>query len=218
MLEGEVGTNFVFGKVGIDAIFGNAGNDIIRGNDDSDFLNGGEGDDRLEGGDGFDVLEGGTGDDLLVGGEGLDTFVFSDEFAINPETSQNELVSVGNDRVLDFDGIDRFDFNFKENSVTDIAQVGDDVLFQFAKGSLTVEDATVLAFEGPDTISGPDNVFNLLNAAIDEFSLNNENDLAEPDVEILTDSNGNKTIIGTAGSDFLAGDTGDDRFGRGGWR
>ena len=82
----------------------------------------------LEGGDGDDVLNGGAGDDLLIGGSGVDKFVFFDELAFNSETFQDELVSSGDDRVLDFDESDRLEFEFEGNAVTEISQVGDDVL------------------------------------------------------------------------------------------
>jgi Ca2+-binding RTX toxin-like protein len=77
------------------------GDDVVRTGDQDDELSGGSGDDSLAGGTGDDLLIGGRGSDLLSGGEGADTFRYG----------RLGQLTVGHDRIVDFDGAagDRID-------------------------------------------------------------------------------------------------------------
>ena len=59
---------------GNDLLNGNGGSDTIYGGSGNDAISGGDGDDLLYGGPGDDQLFGGIGNNLLVGGPGDDTF------------------------------------------------------------------------------------------------------------------------------------------------
>ncbi len=216
-IEGGAGDDLLEGDANVNAIVGNAGNDIIRGGDRFDFLDGGTGNDRLEGGTGDDVLKGGAGNDILDGGlgndtveggggndiliatDGFDDFVFSDEFVFNSETTQNELVSLGDDRLIDFKG-GTLTFNFQENTLEEIVEVDDDVLIRFGQGSLTVENSSIAFFADPGTLRGTADFSNLdgpldeaLNAILAQSGAGSANSLDEPGGELLggeTDSDG----------------------------
>ena len=59
---------------GNDLLNGNGGSDTIYGGSGNDAISGGDGNDLLYGGPGDDQLFGGIGNNLLVGGPGDDTF------------------------------------------------------------------------------------------------------------------------------------------------
>jgi Ca2+-binding RTX toxin-like protein len=61
------------GGDGNDNLYGDAGNDLLVGGLGSDYLYGGDGDDTLQGGDGDDTLIGGAGVDVIDGGLGSNT-------------------------------------------------------------------------------------------------------------------------------------------------
>ncbi|WP_417624700.1 calcium-binding protein [Paremcibacter congregatus] len=67
-LNGEQGTDYIFGGAGQDTLLGNGGNDFLYGEAGNDTLYGGAGLDRLEGGVGADTLYGGDDADNLYGG------------------------------------------------------------------------------------------------------------------------------------------------------
>ena len=93
-MQGNAGSDALYGQDGNDTLYGGTGNDFLyggAGNDTlSDYDHSGSttegGDDRLDGGDGNDVLFaysgndtliGGAGDDALHGGDGNDIYVYA---------------------------------------------------------------------------------------------------------------------------------------------
>ena len=106
-IDGEAGSDTIFGNGGLDIIYGGSGDDYvdgggegdsifagsgnddvrgsdgsdkIYGGDDHDLLDGGNNDDELFGGSGDDYISGGAGTDLLYGGAGNDTLRLTDAF------------------------------------------------------------------------------------------------------------------------------------------
>ncbi|MBW8728449.1 MAG: calcium-binding protein [Inquilinus limosus] len=67
------GADELHGEDGNDQLFGDGANDWLYGEAGADILYGGVGEDAVRGGDGNDYLEGGGGADFLVGGAGSDT-------------------------------------------------------------------------------------------------------------------------------------------------
>jgi len=103
VLNGESGSDTLYGGDGFDVISGGTGNDTAFGDDGDDNLSGGSGDDTLYGGagedflngsDGADSLFGGADDDLLFGGDFFDFGTFS--FVDTPDTLTG---GPGNDRI-----------------------------------------------------------------------------------------------------------------------
>ena len=79
---------------------GGAGDDVIRGNEGNDTLWGGAGNDTLSGGNGNDILSGGTGNDVLYGGAGDDVFRFNlgdgqDVIAADDAASTGDTLAFG---------------------------------------------------------------------------------------------------------------------------
>ena len=80
-VDGNGGSDKVFGSpeddiirggAGNDEIHGDAGNDTIMAGPDNDVIFGGSGADKLDGDDGRDLIMGGDGDDVISGGAGDD--------------------------------------------------------------------------------------------------------------------------------------------------
>jgi Ca2+-binding RTX toxin-like protein len=71
----------IVGSAYADSLTGGASDDVLVGGGGDDILAGGAGNDRLEGGDGNDILAGGAGADTLIGGAGTDTASYADSQA-----------------------------------------------------------------------------------------------------------------------------------------
>ncbi|MEP2785100.1 MAG: calcium-binding protein [Pseudoruegeria sp.] len=126
------------GGIGNDVLFGFAGKDILFGGKGSDMLYGGKGMDVLVGGKGRDVLSGDEGKDTLTGGKHADTFVFGKgdgkdtitDFTDNVDTIQLEEALWGGDLS-------------KKKVLNKFAEVdGDDIVLDFGKHELRIEDFT----------------------------------------------------------------------------
>ncbi len=122
-------------------MIGGTGNDILTGGSGDDTMRGDAGRDTMSGGEGNDVLDGGAGNDIKTGGVGADRFVFR----------------AGTDRITDFvGGDDDIDLSFlasvksHSQAMACAFQVGDDVHFRFAEGTLIVEDSRRSGFDNDD--------------------------------------------------------------------
>jgi Ca2+-binding RTX toxin-like protein len=145
-IDGNRGDDQLFGRAGNDELDGDQGNDLLRGGTGNDELDGGYGRDRLFGGDGRDRLDGDNGNDRLAGGRGADVFEF--------ETGDDHDVitdwGLGADRIeLD----DDFGYTGFRQVMRDATQVGDNVVFDFGRGTeLTVLDVARADFDAGDFI------------------------------------------------------------------
>ncbi|WP_225770998.1 calcium-binding protein [Inquilinus sp. Marseille-Q2685] len=80
-LYGYYGDDKLYGGAGADLLYAGDEDDRLYGDAGADGLSGEEGDDVLRGGDGDDGLEGGAGTDILLGGAGFDTAHYSTSLA-----------------------------------------------------------------------------------------------------------------------------------------
>ncbi len=138
-LNGYEKADILKGGNGADELNGGKGRDILRGGRGDDNLSGDELGDKLFGGKGKDTLNGGSGNDTLTGGDDADVFVFN-------------TAEFGKDKITDFENdLDTLSFTHSEISTVDAAialaaEVGGDVVFTFADGSIiTVENSTIAA-------------------------------------------------------------------------
>jgi len=119
-----------------DVFSGGAGKDVIKGFGGRDWLRGDGGNDILSGGSGRDLLDGGKGNDKMTGGAGTDVFVFAKGY--------------GKDKIVDFDDdtdVLKFNDNLWDGNLTakQVVQTyasvsGDDIVFDFGKHELVLED------------------------------------------------------------------------------
>ncbi|MBB4086383.1 beta strand repeat-containing protein [Sphingomonas carotinifaciens] len=191
--------------LGIEAIAGSAFGDALLGGAGGDTLDGAGGDDLIDGRGGDDMLVGGAGADTLIGGDGLDTADYSDSFtgvAVDLSAGTGLGGDAEGDRLL---GIERLVGSAFADTLT-----GDAGANWFVGGA------------GADSITGGDGI----------DTVNYSSDAAVA-VDLATGTGGDgdtlagiENVIGTTGTDMLAGDAfdnalfggaGDDRLaGRGG--
>ena len=146
-LFGNGGNDGVYGEGGKDRLVGGAGNDGLFGGSKADKLLGGVGNDTLKGeggndtllaGGGADILDGGRGRDVLNGGKGADTFVFGKKYGKDViQDFKNNVDTI----VLD-DALWRGDLSVREMLDKYASVVGDDIVLDFGKHELKIEDFT----------------------------------------------------------------------------
>jgi Ca2+-binding RTX toxin-like protein len=127
---GNAGNDKLFGGDGNDLIDGGAGNDSIFGGNDNDKINGDLGNDKIFGDEGDDILNGDAGNDSIFGGEGNDT--------LSGGAGKDIFVfESGNDVITDYSAKDdKIKF---VDEITDIKVDGENVIFETANGSITVD-------------------------------------------------------------------------------
>jgi Ca2+-binding RTX toxin-like protein len=142
-LRGTRRNDEIEGRDGNDTLFGLAGNDDLEGDGGNDKLYGGAGNDDLDGGSGNDILDAGTGRNDIEGGQGNDVFIFKtgitdiDDFGVG-----NDVIRIGKGLgVNDFD-----DLMALAKSVDE----GEDVLFDFGKHELRLEDTRLSDLKASD--------------------------------------------------------------------
>ena len=209
LLAGGAGDDVISGGHGEDFLVGGAGDDVLSGDKGEDRLIGGDGDDVLEGGKGDDLLVGGTGDDVMDGGEGKDAFVVGvgqGNDVIDGGSGSDTLV------VVDANGVvadpSQWTLNLDAGSYT---QHGDRFdLSSDAKGTITLEDGSVVSFDNIERIDWSGN------ADIgehDTVTLATEMDASITtggQEDNLLGSAGDDTLRGGDNEDFLSGGAGDD--------
>lgn len=170
-LSGGTGDDRLHGGSGDDRLHGGAGNDRLNGGAGDDRLNGGAGDDRLHGGAGDDRLIGGAGDDHIRGGSGNDTIIGGDgedQLYGNAGDDLFVLEAGGNTSVhgghgwtdtMDLSNVvdggpDGGDWTISLDSGSSIEATGSDYLelSNDASGSITLDDGSVISFDGLERI------------------------------------------------------------------
>ena len=209
LLAGGAGDDVISGGQGEDLLVGGAGDDVLDGGSDEDRLIGGAGDDVLDGGKGDDLLVGGTGDDVMDGGEGADAFVVGvgqGNDVIDGGTGSDTLV------VLDANGVvaDPSQWTMALDAGT-YTQNGDKFeLSSDAKGTITLEDGSVVSFDNIETIDWSGNADI---GSHDTVTLATETDASittGSDEDNLIGSAGDDVLQGGGNEDFLSGGAGDD--------
>ena len=137
-------------------------------------------DNTLTGGSGNDTLDGSAGDDVLTGGDGTDVFIFG----------------AGNDTVTDYDS-DKISLGA---AIENFGSVGNDFVFDFGDGSLTLQDAASkkISVVGSTNVFTGDGIFNAAGTSV-TLSTSTENFTA--DSKIVTIDAGltsNATISGNS--------------------
>ena len=252
-LNGGLGDDYLYGADGADTLNGGGDNDKLYGGNGNDVLNGDEGNDTLYGGDGNDILSGGAGNDDLDGGDGSDTYVFGKGFG-RDTISDHDDSAESKDIIRFTDGITADMLHFARDGNDLLIKVkdgSDQVLVQyyfendgsggyrideihFDNGQVldvaAVKELVQQPTDGSDILyAASPSSGNTLNGGLGDDSLysgNNDNLYGGDGNDTLNGGsgddylygrNGNDTLIGGAGIDYLEGGDGSDTyvFGRG---
>lgn len=199
LVMGGAGDDAIYAGLGNDVVFGGDGHDAIFAEGGNDVVFGGVGNDLIAGGDGNDVLSGDDGDDQVYGESGSDALFGRD----------------GNDELLGMDGNDRLDGG-AGNDLLDGGTGADEMLGGAGDDTYVVNDVadtvTELANKGNDTIRTTLDGYTL-GANVENLTLTGSADLAGHGNEldnILIGNRGNNTLTGGAGNDKLDGGLGAD--------
>lgn len=235
---GGSGNDQVLGGAGNDTVFGDDGNDRVYGGTGSDLVVGGRGNDEVVGGEGDDVFryQRGDGDDIVMDDYVDNWDLVWEKGAYVNGYVRNADGTVSKDGVVYFDGSTWI----SHNDWNDEAQVlrrhkgalngliarnaGVDSL-EFGVG-IDIQDV-MLQRDGNDLrlVIGRDGEKERLSASSDRITIRDwyalggsiENMVfaatgrhALTDMTLLGGGDGNDTIVGTAGKDWLTGNGGDD--------
>ncbi len=238
LVRGEGGDDIVVGSGTHDIIFGDAGDDIIFGMDGDDVLRGMSGTNQLIGGNGHDELYGDGGSDTLQGGAGNDWYriqsrtdsivEFADEgvdliwanvsaYSLPANVEQlysqfsGSFVGIGNsldnlivggygrrDELFGREGNDTLNDSggLAGSEDTLVGGLGDDIYLVGVRGTSTIE---------------------LSNEGIDEVRTSLASYALQANIENLTATSGNATLVGNDLDNIVTGGSGrDDLFGRSG--
>ncbi|HWS33529.1 MAG TPA: calcium-binding protein [Actinoplanes sp.] len=201
-------------KYGNDKIYGGDGNDYIDAGDGADFVSGGNGNDTIDGDTNVVTEPGRPGNDVIHGGNGNDT--------LGGFGGEDRLFGGnGNDGLDGDDGRDTLDGGAGSDVLIgdlDPARLAADVM----RGGAGVDEVRYSHYTKAVTVD--------LDGASRDDGAPGEHDTVGADVEILTGTSGNDTLIGNAapneidgyggndaitggpGNDYLLGSDGNDRF------
>ncbi|MEI7796490.1 MAG: M10 family metallopeptidase C-terminal domain-containing protein, partial [Methylococcaceae bacterium] len=178
-------------------LIGNAGNDDLFGDKGADTLSGGDGEDVIDGGEGADVIDGGAGDDFLTGGEGNDTIEGGD----------------GADVVV-FNST-QTDYQISHNTIADgsvqlvVKYVGKDV----NEGTDLLSHVEMVKFGDDEAINASD-VKDTVIAVVPVTPVvpvvGVVTPTTPPTTSIITGTDGNDNLVGTATADSISGGLGND--------
>ncbi|WP_095193968.1 calcium-binding protein [Pseudomonas sp. Irchel 3A7] len=176
-------------------IVGEGGNDTLTGYDGNDQLYSSSGDDSLSGNSGHDHINGGTGIDYLYGGTGNDTYYFSAGFVGTNGyyDSLIEEVSEGTD-TLRFVGID----------VEDLRMWSDSNRMYFSIDG-SPDDVLRISYAYDYSTPGYD-----INSRIEQIVFDDSTTWDLTAGLIMTDTDANHTMNGTAQNDVMDGRGGYD--------
>ena len=138
-LDGFNASDTIIGNRFSDVIKGGNGHDSLRGKAGNDRLFGESGDDDLKGGSGNDKLKGGAGNDVLKTESGRDVLVFGNRDGVDVIKDFDN----GSDKILVVAGAERF-------SDLEIYRYGGDVVVEFARTDLIVEDVSLRSINASD--------------------------------------------------------------------
>ena len=225
-VKGDAGNDTISGGAGRDSILGGDGNDLISGGDGKDYISGDNGNDTLIGDIGDDTLSGGTGDDSLVGGLGndyldsglgLDTLVGgvgNDTYviaAVNDVVTEN--ANEGNDTVL-INVAATGSYVLADNVETGVLlnTVAFDLTGNALNNSLkgNIADNVIDGGAGIDTYSIGNATSGVVASLLTGTSSGGAGNDTILNIENLTGTNFNDTLIGDTGNNTLSGGTGDD--------
>jgi Ca2+-binding RTX toxin-like protein len=194
-------------------INGTERNDFLFGTDEGDFMHGREGHDELRGGGGNDTIHGGEGNDTLAGDDWGAPGELGDDLLIGGEGNDWFAWIAGNDTMLGGDGDDSFFLWWAGGSFDDVVVAGGEGvdLLEF------IGAAPVTAHLGEGTLS---TTFQGVPATISLQSIEDFSSRIDSDVNVtgsaadnrLETGNGNDTLNGGEGRDFLWGSSQNDLY------
>ncbi len=238
-VTGGAGNDTIEAGSGNDIAIGGEGDDNISGEDGNDQLYGSEGNDSIYGGFGNDTLSGGTGNDRLEGGYGNDTYnynrgdgqdIIADHYEEQRQVRVRQAYSVRRRRKVGkrVKWVRETRYRTVTQTQTQEFNAGDDILkfgvgisvddlFLTTSGSNLVvglrefnEDGSEVAttnFEDKITIEN----WSDSKDRIEEFQLADGIILDMADITYARSAhNGNDTLNGKSGGDFLSGGAGND--------
>lgn len=232
-LYGDDGSDLLRGYTGNDELFGGAGDDEIHGQDDDDTLHGGIGNDELHGddgddtlfgddgidvlygGEGSDILYGGTGGDLIEGGSGSDVLLGDEGEDSLYGQDGNDMLSggLGNDILTGGAGKDAFIIAYGDghDEIEDFVIGTDKIALVGGSYSIVVRDtsggALVLINANTSLLLKDIQASNLSSS---DFAVDAGESLQFVQGILGTDEA--ETLHGTAGSDVIIADSGNDRL------
>lgn len=212
-LTGTFDRDLLSGNGGDDLIQGFGGTDFISGGNGSDALYGGSGDDTLYADDGNDTLNGGTGDDQLYGGRGDDLYLYNsgDGYDVITDVSSNgwttDIIRFGEGIAKSSVTLERVDsWRSLLISVDGAPAIK---VYEFFRGSGLYGDYRIERLEFADGSTMDLNVYqDVLGNNGDDVLNGLDRSLLKADHVIGND--GNDTISGGAGNDWLEGGNGND--------
>ncbi|MFC4173125.1 beta strand repeat-containing protein [Microvirga sp. GCM10011540] len=223
----------VLGSTFADSLYGNAGDDLLDSNGGEDIVHGGAGNDTVLGGEGA-TLYGGAGDDYIngdfnapaVGADGV--VVYGGNGISAAEDGDDDIFgTAGDDTLYGNGGNDAIDAS--QGGVDLIhAGAGDDVIVDFAEGSLvmggrgedvigaalTVTGEGVTIYGGNEAADISDNNDWIIGSGGNDTIFGNGGDdivLASAD-SVVFGGQGNDTLVAGVGNTQLTGGIGDDTF------
>ena len=207
-----------------DLLFGNAANNVLDGRAGNDLVDGGAGNDLVDGGAGNDTLIGGAGDDILLGGSGTDTASYAtatNRVTVNlANTGGQNTQSAGIDLLRGIENLTGSNFSdllIGNNGINVLeGGAGNDILDGLA-GTDTASYATAstgvrvdlqrLGFQQDTLGAGFDTLFNIENLTGSNF---NDTLIGNTANNVLDGRAGNDRLDGGAGDDLVDGGTGND--------
>ncbi len=239
---GDGGNDIIYGGNGIDRLYGGDGKDRIIGGDGAELADGGAGDDYIAGDSsataaaGVDQLMGGMGNDEIHGGIGIDKLAGGggdDRIYGEGETDPFTHGGDGNDFI---DGGITGDNLYGDNGDDVIVGGADQDILYGGDGDdiLRPGNPSQALGGGPDEVLGGDGVtdtgfdmidfsdnvasangvaFDLLNQSNPQVQIDGTTPVpASTQIEGVTGSVSNDTLIGDANDNWLIGGTGSDKF------
>lgn len=207
-ITGGAGNDTLGGGTGDDVITGDAGDDEIRGGDNNDNLSGGTGNDDIDGEGGQDTVSGDEGQDTVDGGDDADTVDGGADVDTVRGGAGNDVVTggAGNDQLEG--GADNDTLDGGEG--TDNIDGGDGV--DRLSGSVTGSQNATLSNTEFDVAGQIDTFTSIEEVIIIGGTGSNVLDAQAYTTGAVTvdAGEGNDTIFGSAGPDFLNGEGGDD--------
>lgn len=189
VLDGGEGNDVLGGAAGDDTLTGGVGDDTLSGGLDNDALWGGLGDDTLTGGAGNDTAYGEAGDDRLIGDDGIDLLDGGDG---------NDWLSGGADADTLWGGSgDDLLEGGQGDDIIDGGDGRDTIDYSSATAAVTV----FLSLESAQVVGGGQGSDSLTSI---------ENIVGSTFGDQLIGDEGENTIVGGLGDDFLNGYTGVD--------
>lgn len=206
-------TRMVLPRAGVGVeVFAGTGDDVVNTGAGPDLIHGGAGNDTINAGTGNDILDGGTGADALDGGTGVDVATYENASAFVVASLTNSLINVGDANGDTYNNIENLTGSAYNDTLIGDGTVntlsggdGNDILEGMAGSDVLVGGA------GVNTASYQDAGV-AVTASLDNAAVNTGDAAGDTYTQIqnLTGSNFNDTLIGDANVNTLNGGAGDD--------